>query len=472
MKLKYDKLANVEQKSSPSKKRLSSLPRQSNVKDETEARLKALRVATDSENKPRLREPPPPPATQGVQERKRIRIEEDPPTKSSIEEVKHLQSSHPLHRSPGKKTVTMGGCQPFPTSSAPTNTAVPKTATAISEQQQPQPRETQQGVREDNPTRHSIQQQFEQRQRLSPEKKLRKCQDWQDKHHELHQHHRHHSHRHRKPSYPKMGTQSATTSPTKPHATSPKHLPGHTRHHSLQDDGYLHGQGSPSSPFSVGSHVSLSQSSYVSSDTLTSFSYDSVITGYQQNGYLDMDSPPPYNKYFYSSSIEEDSISMFSMGPGQVLPSSLMDSESDSFEATSYFVTGELMLGLKHGVKAKNLQVSILHCRNINSRLFPDDVTRDWYVKMYLRLGEDLSKVKKRKTHTQRCPVDPAFHEIFNYHTDCKNVYLEVSLWIHKGIFGPNKAIGMTLVALDQLQFEDEKEFFCYYKLLAQRKID
>lgn len=124
---------------------------------------------------------------------------------------------------------TIGGCKPFPLDIDDT---VPNHITfqdtGKNHRDPPQSKDGQRHVH------HAIEKPLNSRQRLSPEKKLRKCQDWQDKHQELHQHHRHHSHRQRKSSYPRIGTQSATTSPSKP--TSPKQVANHTRHHSLHDD--------------------------------------------------------------------------------------------------------------------------------------------------------------------------------------------------------------------------------------------
>lgn len=48
----------------------------------------------------------------------------------------------------------------------------------------------------------------------------------------------------------------------------------------------------------------------------------------------------------------------------------------------------------------------------------------------------------------------------------------QVSLWINKGLFGPNKAIGLILISLAKLSFSQRgnNEVFTSYKLLAERR--
>jgi len=52
--------------------------------------------------------------------------------------------------------------------------------------------------------------------------------------------------------------------------------------------------------------------------------------------------------------------------------------------------------------------------------------TSEWYIKLYLRSGSDVSKIRKDKTRVCKCVEDPAFNEVFKYRTDCKSGYLEV----------------------------------------------
>ena len=48
---------------------------------------------------------------------------------------------------------------------------------------------------------------------------------------------------------------------------------------------------------------------------------------------------------------------------------------------------------------------------------------------------------------------------------------LQVSLWINRGMFGQNKAIGTTIIALKNIDFTSFKnnELMAYYKFLAPK---
>lgn len=159
------------------------------------------------------------------------------------------------------------------------------------------------------------------------------------------------------------------------------------------------------------------------------------------------------------------------LGPGQVLPTSVCFYASR--DIISYCVIGDLILGFKINASIPSLNVSVGQCTRIWDRLLTLHHQREWYVKLYLRSGNDATKVKKDKTSVQKCCCDPVFNEAFDYKTDCKSGYLEASLWMSKGLLSSNEALGMALISLGQLPIHQnpEEELRSEYKLLVERRI-